>query len=263
MRISIWFSLWAISCVAKAAPPALEKQGTAMRLMVKGHPMLVLAGEVGNSSASSAAYMAPHWARLKAMHLNTVLTPVSWELIEPQEGRFDWSSVDALLAAARAHDLKLVFLWFGAWKNSMSTYAPAWVKRDQARFPRAHLPSGQALDILSALVPATRDADAHAFAALLEHLKQSDGERNTVLMVQVENEVGMLPVAREYGAEAERQFQAPVPDELVQRLGKKPGDWNSVFGGGDPAAEAFSAWTYSRYVDAVAKAAKSAFRQAS
>lgn len=259
MKILTWLSLWIISCVAMAAPPALEKQGTAMRLVVKGRPMLVLAGEVGNSSASSAAYMAPHWARLKAMHLNTVLMPVSWELIEPQEGRFDWSSVDALVAAARANDLKLVFLWFGAWKNSMSTYAPAWVKRDQARFPRAHLPSGQALDILSALVPATREADAHAFAALLGHLKQIDGERNTVLMIQVENEVGMLPVAREYGADADRQFQSPVPDELVQRLGKKPGDWNTVFGGGDAAAEAFSAWTYSRYVDAVARAGKAVY----
>lgn len=259
MRILTWFSLWAISCVAMAAPPHLEKQGTAMRLVVKGRPMLVLAGELGNSSASSAAYMAPHWARLKAMHLNTVLTPVSWELIEPQEGRFDWTSVDGLLTAARANDLKLVFLWFGAWKNSMSTYAPAWVKRDQARFPRAQLPSGQGLDILSALVPATRAADAHAFATLLEHLKQVDGERNTVLMIQVENEVGMLPVAREYGAEAQRQFQSPVPDELVQRLGKKAGDWSTVFGGGDTAAEAFSAWTYARYVDGVAKAGKAVY----
>ena len=257
-RLLMWLSLWATS-LAVAAAPYLEKQGTAMRLMVKGQPMLVLAGELGNSSASSAAYMAPHWARLKAMHLNTVLAPVSWELIEPREGQFDWSSVDGLITAARANDLKLVVLWFGAWKNSMSTYAPAWVKRDQARFPRAQLPSGQSLDILSALVPATLEADAHAFAALLGHLKQTDGDRNTVLMIQVENEVGMLPVAREYGSEAERLFHAAVPDELVQKLGKKPGDWETVFGGGDAAAEAFSAWNYARYVDSVAKAGKAIY----
>jgi beta-galactosidase GanA len=259
LRILACASLWAAAAAAVAAPPYLEKQGTAMRLMVKGQPMLVLAGELGNSSASSTAYMAPHWARLKAMHLNTVLTPVSWELIEPEEGRFDWSSVDGLITAARANDLKLVFLWFGAWKNSMSTYAPWWVKRDQVRFPRAHLPSGQAVDILSALVPATREADAHAFAALLGHLKQIDAERNTVLMIQVENEVGMLPVAREYGSEADQLFHAAVPDELVQRLGKKAGDWSTVFGGGDAAAEAFSAWSYARYVDAIAKAGKAVY----
>jgi len=108
-----------------AEPPRLVRQGTATQLTVQGKPMLVIGGELGNSSASSAAYMAPHWAKLRAMHLNTVLAPVSWELIEPREGAFDFSSVDSLIADARKHDLKLVFLWFGAWKNSMSTYVPA------------------------------------------------------------------------------------------------------------------------------------------
>jgi beta-galactosidase GanA len=206
------------AAVSQGTPPHLEKQGTAMRLIVKGRPMLILGGELGNSSASSATYMAPHWLRLKQLHLNAVLTPVSWELIEPVEGRFDWSSVDALLQAARPNDLKLVLLWFGAWKNSMSTYAPAWVKRDQARFPRAQLPNGQGLDILSAFAPATRDADARAFSALLGHIKSVDGEANTVLMIQVENEIGMLPVAREYGPAADRLFHDSVPDELVRRL---------------------------------------------
>jgi beta-galactosidase GanA len=261
------------------ALPHLEKQGTAMRLIVKGRPMLVLGGELGNSSASSATYMAPHWLRLKQLHLNAVLTPVTWELIEPVEGRFDWSSVDALLKAARANDLKLVLLWFGAWKNSMSTYVPAWVKRDQTRFPRAQLPSGQGLDILSAFAPSTRDADARAFAALLGHLKSVDGGENTVLMIQVENEVGMLPVAREYGAAAERLFHEAVPEELVRRLGaagaeepghtlwrdwqdhgaRKQDDWSALFGEGDVSAEAFTAWHYARYVEAITEAGKAVY----
>jgi beta-galactosidase GanA len=204
--------------LAARSSPHLEKQGTATRLIVKGRPMLVLGGELGNSSASSATYMTAHWSRLKQLHLNAVLTPVSWELIEPLEGHFDWSSVDGLLEAARANDLKLVLLWFGTWKNSMSTYVPAWVKRDQTRFPRAQLPSGQGLDILSAFAPSNRYADARAFAALLGHLKGVDGEENTVLMIQVENEVGMLPVAREYGTEAERLFHEGVPEELAANM---------------------------------------------
>ncbi len=287
------------AAIAQGALPHLEKQGTATRLIVKGRPMLVLGGELGNSSASSATYMAPHWLRLKQLHLNAVLTPVTWELIEPVEGRFDWSSVDALLKAARANDLKLVLLWFGAWKNSMSTYVPAWVKRDQTRFPRAQLPGGQGLDILSAFAPSTRDADARAFAALLGHLKSVDGEENTVLMIQVENEVGMLPVAREYGAAAERLFHEAVPEELVRRLGAVPGgatgglaardpalvsasggpvgeghtlwrdwqdhgalkqgDWSTLFGEGDVSAEAFTAWYYARYVEVITEAGKAVY----
>ena len=62
-----------VSSAAQAAPPQLVKQGTATQLHVQGKPVLLIAGELGNSSASSAAYMAPHWKRLKDMHLNTVL----------------------------------------------------------------------------------------------------------------------------------------------------------------------------------------------
>jgi beta-galactosidase GanA len=246
----------------RAAAPHLEKQGTAMRLIVQGKPLVVLGGELGNSSASSAAYMAPHWARLRQMHLNTVLTPVSWELIEPTEGRFTWDSVDALIKAARANELRLVLLWFGAWKNSMSTYAPSWVKRDQVRFPRARLPDGRSLDILSVFAPATREADSRAFVALLDHIRAVDGEENTVLMVQVENEIGMLPVARDYSPEAQRSFHEPVPEVLVNTLehgAKREGDWPTLFGEGDAASEAFMAWHYARYVESLVTAGKAVY----
>lgn len=262
---------------AAYAMPRLERQGTTMRLIVNDQPMLLLGGELGNSSATSAAYMAPHWPKLEQMNLNTVLAPVSWELIEPVEGKFDWRSFDQLLEDARAHDMKLVLLWFGAWKNSMSTYVPSWVKRDQVRFPRVQLPNGQSTEILSAFATATRDADARAFAALLNHIEAVDSKQSTVLMVQVENEIGMLPVAREYGADANRLFADRVPAELMRHLdasranqtglhklwaeqgGKSDGTWTEVFGEGDAAAEAFTAWHYSRFVEALVVAGKAAY----
>ena len=140
MKILRIMSAVLIACLAMPAsadPPSLRRQGNATQLVVNGEPVLLIGGELGNSSASSAGYMAPYWPRLRAMHLNAVFAPVSWELIEPVEGQFDWSSVDQLIRDARAHDMRLVILWFGAWKNSMSTYAPGWVKRDLARF-RGH-----------------------------------------------------------------------------------------------------------------------------
>jgi len=221
------------------AVPHLEQQGTARRLIVNGKPMLIIGGELANSSSSSAAYLAPHWPRLHQMHLNTVLTPISWELIEPTEGHFDWSSVDSQIAAARANQLKLVLLWFGAWKNSMSTYVPAWVKRDQSRFPRAQLPNGQGLDILSAFAVATRDADKRAFCALLSHLAKVDARNETVVMIQVENEIGMLPVARDYSAAANAAFHESQS--------------------GDAATEIFTARSYARYVQALVEAGKAVY----
>ena len=133
----LFLVLLPLAVPALAASPRLVSQGDTRQLIVDGQPFLILGGELGNSSASSAAYMQPHWPRLRAMNLNTVLAPVYWELVEPGEGTFDWTSVDTLLREARANDLKLVILWFGAWKNSMSTYVPSWVKRDARRFPRA------------------------------------------------------------------------------------------------------------------------------
>lgn len=279
--ILVWGFTWLgllIALTSEAATPHLQKQGSATQLIVGDAPFLVLGGELGNSSSSSERYLAPHWPRLKQMHLNTVLAPVSWELIEPTEGHFDFGQVDFLIRDARANDLKLIFLWFGAWKNSMSTYVPPWVKRDQARFPRAQLPSGQGLDILSAFAASTRDADARAFSALLAHIKTVDGQKNTVLMIQVENEIGMIPVAREYGAAAERLFHEAVPDELLKALAASPAtpehslrrvweehgskthaDWSATFGTGDVAAEIFTAWHYARYVESVVRAGKAAY----
>ena len=268
----------ALAFATAAAVPHLEPQGSATRLIVNNRPMLIIGGELGNSSASSAAYMAPHWAHLHQMNLNTVLAPVSWELIEPAPGRFDWGSVDALIAAARANQLKLVLLWFGAWKNSMSTYVPAWVKRDQAQFPRAELPNGRGLDILSAFATATREADKRAFCALLAHLAKLDDGKETVVMIQVENEIGMLPVARDYGPAATEAFHQSVPAELIRALSQLPrfvgtevektwdahgrkstGDWSAVFGESDATAELFTAWHYARYVESLVEAGKAVY----
>ena len=199
---------WILSLVLSLSSAAAFAQTPHLaggQLIVDGKPFLILGGELGNSSASNREWLAPRWAKLKAMHLNTVLAPVSWELIEPAEGKFDFATVDWLIADARAHDMRLVLLWFGAWKNSMSTYVPSWVKRDAKRFPRALDAKGVPQEILSAFAPATRDADARAFAALMAHLRATD-DRHTVIMVQVENEIGFLPDAREHGALADAAY---------------------------------------------------------
>src|SRR5208283_5579088 len=127
----------------RAAIAHLQKQGTATQMIVDGKPFLMLAGELRNSTTSSLEFMKPVWSKLVALHLNTVLAAVQWELLEPKQGQFDFTLVDAQLQAAQSHNLRLAFLWFGSWKNGESSYPPAWVKTNLDRFPRAQTKDGK------------------------------------------------------------------------------------------------------------------------
>jgi len=131
-----------VSSQSQFSNPSLRKQDKATQLIVNGKPFLVLGGELGNSSASDLKYMKPVWKKLKQMNCNTVLTPVYWELIEPEKGKFDFTLIDSLIESARKNQMKLALLWFGSWKNSMSCYVPSWIKKDYRNYPRAYSEKG-------------------------------------------------------------------------------------------------------------------------
>ena len=200
--------------------PHLAANHGATQIIVDGKPFLVRGGELENSSASSLSYMETVWPKIVALHCNTVLAPAYWRLVEPQEGKFDFTTVDGLIRGARQHHVRLALLWFGSWKNSMSSYVPDWVKENQQRFPRAVRDDGTSLEILSALSPNNLAADSNAFVALMRHLKEFDSADHTVILVQVENEVGMIPEARDHSAAANAAFLSPVPAELTSYLSK-------------------------------------------
>ena len=204
---------------AMFAQPKLENKGDVAHLIVNGKPMLMIGGEMGNSSASTLDDVSRYFAHLNRLGLNTVLAPVSWELIEPQEGKFDMSTVDNLLTEARKNDLKVVVLWFGAWKNSMSCYAPEWFKRDSKRFPRAHTMDGMPVEEASSLSRNVLEADKKAFCKIMEYLGDKDKEQ-TVVMVQVENEIGMINVPRDYADDDTKLYNSAVPQSLTDYLNK-------------------------------------------
>ena len=121
----------------------IETRGNKQVLTVDGKPFFMLAGEVHNSDSSSPAYMEHIWDLADSMGMNTLLLPVSWEMTEPEEGIFDFSVPEKLIGQARNRGMHIVFLWFGSWKNAECMYAPAWVKQDLRRFPRAQIEKGK------------------------------------------------------------------------------------------------------------------------
>jgi len=266
---------------AAAEIPHLQKQGTATQLIVDGKPFLVLGGELSNSSGTSPDYMKPLWPKLVDAKLNTVLAGVSWNQIEPHEGKFDFSALDGVIRDARVHNLRLMLLWFGSWKNAWSSYAPDWVKKDYERFPRVQIAGGKSIEVLSAFSNANRDADAKAFAALLRHVRAIDTQQRTVIMIQVENEIGLPSEPKEYRDRspiASQAYEGQVPKELMDYLqrhkdalmpelrkvweaagSRTSGTWEQVFGTGTEAAEIFMGWNYARYVDRVVEAGKAEY----
>lgn len=245
---------------ATEMPRIVAKDGR-HALMVDGAPYLILGGQAHNSSNYPAA-LPKVWAALKDAHANTLEIPVAWEQIEPREGTFDFSYVDTLVQEARKHDMRLVLLWFGTWKNTGSAYTPEWVKFDNARFPRMIDKDGKTSYSHSPHGEATLAADKKAFVALMEHIKRIDGDKKTIIMVQVENEVGTYGVARDYGARAESAFRQPVPAAVLAR--QKPpashprqGTWAEVYG--EYADQYFHAWAIASYIEEIAKAGRAVY----
>jgi hypothetical protein len=275
LTVALMVPFFSLKCLSQTPIPHLQKQGTATQLIVDGKPFLILGGELHNSTSSSLEYMEPRLAKFSENHLNTVLAAVCWDLIEPVEGKFDFSLVDGLIHSARRNNLRVGILWFASWKNGVSTYVPFWVKANLSRFPRAQNKEGRNMDIISTFSAECRDADARAFSALMKHIREIDGAAQSVVMVQVQNEVGVLSDSRDRCKMANEAFQEPVPKELINYLKKHKedlvpgfrekweaggfktsGNWEDIFGASKSTDEIFMAWNYARYLGKIAEAGK-------
>jgi beta-galactosidase GanA len=242
-------------------PPRIVLQDGRHTLMVDGAPFVMFGAQVQNSSNYPLA-LKKVWPAIRDMHANTVEIPVAWEQIEPVEGRFDFSYVDTLLAEARQNKVRLVLLWFGTWKNTGPSYTPEWVKFNNARFPRMVDKDGKVIYCLSPQGEETLKADKKAFVALMAHIKKIDEAHRTVIMVQVENEVGTYGTVRDFAPQAQAAFERNVPQAVLDH--KKPpvalaksGTWKQVYG--DYADEYFHAYSIASYIEEIAKAGRAVY----
>ncbi len=241
------------------------------RIMVKGKPFLSLGGQSHNSSSYVLDKMGPTWRSVHAIGGNTLATPIPWDAFEPEEGVFNRKYVTDIIDEARRQDLKLSFLWFATWKNGTMQYCPAWVKRDTERFPRCLQKDGTAIHQLSAHQRASLEADKKAFCELIRLIREYDGDEQTVIAVQIENEAGIQGgTRRDFGPLGQAAFESPVPEELIryceenpgsilagiwQENGKKKGAaWAETFG--YYGAEAVTTYAIARYIDEICGAGK-------
>lgn len=253
--------------------PGIEKIHNGFSFLVNEQAFIMFAAEVHNSACTSRQYMQNVWRKVKELNCNTVLAPVYWEIIEPQEDHFDFTLVEQLILDAREQHVKLVLLWFGSWKNGLSTYAPAWVKTDLIRFPRTEDEHGVKTKILSMFDSGILPVELKCFNKLTEYVKELDAEEQTVIAIQIENEVGILGAARDFSPAAEEAYKESVPDALVNYLENAEDGilrnvikereciiektWETLFQ--QYADEAFMCWHYAGYINELAKCIKECY----
>jgi hypothetical protein len=260
-----------------SALPMIKEINGVKQLYVNNEPFLIIGAELLNSSASGIEHMKDVWAQVRSLNVNTVFLPINWQQFEPKEGSFDYSLIDNHIKSAHDNNLKLVILWFGSWKNGESNYTPDWVKTDIKRFPRMVFKDGKVSTTISNIHTNCLSADLKAYKKLMERIAQVD-KHGTVLMMQIENEVGLLGGTRDFSPEATKLFNQQVPAELIKYLtlhlnklkpniyqpyvnngSKKQGTWEAVFGKSPNTDEIYMAWYYAKYVNELATTGKAVY----
>jgi hypothetical protein len=244
--------------------------------MVDGKPFFPLGSERLYSSGYSVrdeSETEAHFTAVKLAHGNTLAIPIYWDEVEPEEGKFDFASVDKLLSIARRYGMRLILLWFATWKNGVMDYAPAWMKNDPKRFKRVMSPIGNYAWVLSSHCRENLEADKKAYTAFCKHLKAVDIKEHTVIGLQIENEPGIIGSDRDYGPEAQAVFDSPVPPKFMSAMkaagkgevydlwqqagGKKTGTWPELFGA--EAGELMTAWSLANYMNEISRSGKAAY----
>ena len=229
------------------------QDGTAA-LYVDGRPFFILGGETHNSVPSDMEYMDRFvWNQLGELPLNTLLVPVHWEQVEKEPGSFDFSLPRQVIDRARRAGIRLVFLWFGLWKNGASNYVPAWMKRESGRYFRARHRHGLASETISPFCIEAVEADAAAFARFMGFLREYDGQSHTGIMIQVENEAGFLGSERDFTQTAQAKFEERIPLDVTE-LYQVTGSWEEAFG--CEAPEYFMSWYVAGALERIAAAGK-------
>lgn len=222
--------------------PHLENVNGQWRLIVDGEPFLILGLQWDCDSCFSAEQMNPLFPHAAKMGANTAALPTYWKEIEPEPGRYDFQMVEERIQQAKAHNMRLVLLWFATWKNASALYAPEYICNDPVTYPLVVDNKGSPSVSLCPSSENTWQRDRTALLALMNYLREHD-DTHRVILFQPENEAGVLYTDRCYCATCSQRF---AEEKWEERYGVH-------------AAERFSVSSIATYIDRLAEEAKAVY----
>lgn len=265
------------------AQPELRQAGKATQLFVKGEPVLMLGVETTNKlmdKPEDLQYLDENLDMYKAAGVNTLVQPFAWYTLEPEQGTFDYTMIDAFIEACRERDMMLIPLWFGSIKNAQLSYAPDWVRENDDKFFRALREDGTRLNSISPFCMEGMKADRNAFQHLMQRIKEKDPEGEIVVMVQPNNETGIIATDshRDMSEAATDAWNDEVPDKLMDYLEehdgslkpwlqrvwnengrKSDGIWPEVFGEDSPGHKIFMSYYMAKYMGKIVEGGKEVY----
>lgn len=225
------------------------KKNNRFYFLMDEKPCLLLGGEVHNSAASTVISMEKNiWPFVNNLGLNTLLVPVYWENIETSPGVFNFDLIEAQLQKAAENKIKLVFLWFGLWKNGLSTYVPSWIKTDTENYFRVVNQKQEQLNCISPFCTKAIEADCRALSSLCQFISQHP-LKDQLCMMQIQNEVGCLETARDHSRKAQQIYGSTLP-EKIRELYPRVKNWQEL------PEETFMAYAFSHALEKMAIEAK-------
>ena len=193
--------------------PHFREAGGKRTLYADGRPFVALTCEIpwgeiklGKTRETLHAY-DPLYPAAKGIGMNAMKVPVKWSCVEYAKGKYDFAYPDHVVDMCRKNGMKAVLGWFGHYASANGnmydnfsgyTYAPLYIIEDEGKYPRAVDALGRSHHNCACYAhPAIVEAEIEAFMAFMSHLKEIDGAENTVLMIQVENEIALFGMDRQ------------------------------------------------------------------
>ena len=224
--------------------PELRELNGQKVLYVDGNPYLILSFQLNCDSCYDPQVIDKLMFNARKMGCNSVALLLYWRLIEPEEGKYDYSILKSMVESAEKNDLHIVLVWFGSYKNATMHYAPDWVTNDHDTYRRVIDAQGKEIPWVACyscdeLIEKDKEAVVHVFNYLKEH-----DTTHRVILFQVNNETGLLGGAR--------RCHCP---KCEARYAEK--DYPALYG--ERAEEAFSAECLLAFQERIAKAAKEVY----